>query len=45
MLTIDCPHCAGLAHADEALTLVTCDGCDLAAEVAPDPAIRLETAA
>jgi hypothetical protein len=45
MLTIDCPLCAGPAHTDEALAIVTCEACDLVAEVAPDPAIRLDVAA
>jgi flavoprotein len=45
MFTIDCPLCAGEATADEAMTLVTCDGCGIAAEIAPDPAVRIEAAA
>lgn len=45
MITIDCPLCAGEANTDEALTLVTCDGCGIAAEIAPDPFGALEAVA
>lgn len=45
MLTIECPLCAGQASADDALTLVTCDGCGIAVEVAPDPLVTLDAAA
>ncbi len=45
MLTIDCPLCAGQATADEALTLVTCADCGIAAEIAPDPLIVLDAVA
>jgi ribosomal protein S27E len=45
MLTIDCPLCAGEAVTDEALTLVTCDGCGIAVEVAPDPLVTLDAVA
>jgi len=45
MLTIDCPLCAGPAGLDEALTLVTCDDCGIAVEVAPDPLIALDAVA
>jgi ribosomal protein S27E len=45
MLTIDCPLCAGQAMADEALTLVACDGCGVTVEIAPDPALVLQAAA
>jgi hypothetical protein len=45
MITIDCPLCAGQASADEALTLVTCDDCGIAAEIAPDPVVTLGVAA
>ena len=37
MITIDCPLCAGDATADEALTLVTCDGCGIAPSRAGSP--------
>jgi hypothetical protein len=45
MITIDCPLCAGEASADEALMLVTCDGCGIAAEIGPDPFVALEAVA
>ena len=44
MITIDCPLCAGEASTDEALTLVTCDGCG-SAEIAADPFVALEAVA
>ena len=44
MITIDCPLCTGEATTDEALSLVTCDGCG-AMDVAPDPVRTLERAA
>jgi hypothetical protein len=44
MITIDCPLCAGEASTDEALTLLTCDGCGIA-EIAPDPFVALEAVA
>ena len=31
MITIDCPLCAGEATTDEALTVLTCDGCGISA--------------
>jgi hypothetical protein len=45
MLTIDCPLCAGEATTDEGLTLVSCDGCGVTVEVAPDPVRLLDVAA
>ncbi len=45
MITIDCPLCAGEATTDEGLTLVTCDGCGVSAEVAADPFVALEAVA
>ena len=45
MITIDCPLCAGQATTDEMLTLVTCEGCGVAAEIAPDPFASLEAVA
>ena len=45
MFTIDCPLCAGQATTDEAPTVVTCDGCGVTVEVAPDPSLHLEAAA
>jgi hypothetical protein len=45
MITIDCPLCAGEATTDDALTNLTCDGCGVTVEIAPDPARPLEVAA
>lgn len=45
MFIVDCPLCAGEASADDALTLVTCDGCGAAAEIAPDPVVALDAVA
>ena len=45
MITIDCPLCAGQASTDEALTLVSCDGCGINAEIAADPFVALDAAA
>jgi hypothetical protein len=45
MITIDCPLCAGEATTDEALTLVTCDGCGISAQIAADPVVALEAVA
>ena len=45
MITIDCPLCAGQATTDDALTLVTCDGCGISAQIAPDPVVTLEAVA
>jgi Pyruvate/2-oxoacid:ferredoxin oxidoreductase delta subunit len=45
MITIECPLCAGEATTDETLSAVSCDGCGVTVEVAPDPAIVLDAAA
>ncbi len=45
MIAIDCPFCAGQATTDEALTLLACDGCGIAVEIAPDPFVALEAVA
>lgn len=45
MITIDCPICGGESSTDEGLTLVACDGCGVAVEVAPDLPVGLEAAA
>jgi hypothetical protein len=45
MVTIDCPFCSGEAHLEPALDAVTCDGCGVTVEVAPDPSLVLEVAA
>lgn len=36
MITIDCPLCAGEATTDDALTSVTCEGCGVTVEIAPE---------
>jgi hypothetical protein len=41
MITIDCPFCAGDAHLEPASDALTCDGCEVTVEVAPDPALAL----
>jgi ribosomal protein L37AE/L43A len=45
MITIDCPLCAGEAVTDEALTVMTCEGCGVSAAIAPDPIVALEAVA
>jgi hypothetical protein len=45
MITIDCPLCGSEATTDEALSTVTCEGCGVSVQVAPDPAIALDVAA
>ena len=45
MFTIDCPFCSGDAHVDAALDAVTCEGCGVTVDVAPDIAVVLEAAA
>jgi hypothetical protein len=40
MITIDCPLCDGTATTDAALTVVSCDGCNVTIEISPDPANR-----
>ena len=45
MITIDCPFCAGEASTDDDLTVVTCDGCGIAVDVAPDASAVLGVAA
>jgi hypothetical protein len=45
MITIDCPLCAGEATTDETLSAITCDGCGVSVEIAPDRVIALEAAA
>lgn len=45
MITIDCPLCAGEATTDDALTNVTCDGCGMTVEIAPEIGGPLEVAA
>ena len=45
MISIDCPICAGEAHIDGALESVSCDGCAVTVDVAPDAVEALELAA
>ena len=45
MITIDCPLCAGEATTDDTLSTLTCDGCGVTVEVAPDSARPMEIAA
>jgi hypothetical protein len=45
MITIECPFCAGEAATDEGLSVVTCDGCGVAVDVAADGPSVLEAAA
>ena len=45
MITIDCPLCAGEATTDETLSDMTCAGCGVTVDIAPDPVALLEAAA
>ncbi len=45
MIAIDCPFCADQAHVEAALDALTCDGCGVSVEVAPDAPAALEAAA
>jgi hypothetical protein len=45
MITTDCPFCTGDAQVEPALDSLTCDGCGVSVEIAPDPAGVLEAAA
>jgi hypothetical protein len=45
MISIDCPFCAGQAQVDAALETVSCDGCGVTVEVAPDAPDALDLAA
>ena len=45
MISIDCPFCAGEAHVEGTLEAVSCDGCGVTVEVAPDDAPAFELAA
>lgn len=40
MIAIDCPLCDGAATTDAALTIVTCDGCGVAVEIAGEAVSR-----
>lgn len=41
MITIDCPLCDGPAATDGALTVVACEDCGIAVDVAPDPTVTV----
>ena len=45
MITIDCPLCAGEATTDETLSDMTCAGCGVTIDIAPDQATSLDAAA
>ncbi len=45
MTTIDCPFCSGDTFVEPALETITCDGCGVTVEVAPDPVAVLDAAA
>jgi hypothetical protein len=45
MITIECPLCAGEATTDETLSDMTCAGCGVTVDIAPDPATSLAAAA
>lgn len=45
MISIDCPFCADEAHIDGALESVSCDGCGVTVDVAPDAVEALDLAA
>ena len=45
MISIDCPFCTGQTQVDGALETVSCDGCGVTVEVAPDASDALDLAA
>ena len=45
MISIDCPFCSGEAHVEGVLETVTCEGCGVTVEVAPDAADAVDIAA
>lgn len=45
MITIDCPLCAGEVTTDETLSDMTCAGCGVTVDIAPDMASALDAAA
>jgi hypothetical protein len=45
MVSIDCPFCSGEAHVEGRLDAVTCDGCGVTVDVAPDAVDALDIAA
>ena len=44
-ISIDCPLCTGQATTDAALTSISCAGCGVDVEIAPDPVIVLDAVA
>lgn len=44
-ITIDCPLCAGEATTDANLTNMSCAGCGVDVEIAPDALAALDAAA
>jgi hypothetical protein len=45
MITVDCPFCARDALLDDGLAAMTCDGCGVTVDIAPEPTATLEAAA
>jgi hypothetical protein len=45
MITVDCPFCAGDAHLEDGLAVMSCDGCGVTVDVAPEPIVPFEAAA
>ena len=45
MIMIDCPFCAGEAQVESTLESMTCEGCGVTVEVAPESSAPLEVAA
>lgn len=45
MISIECPLCTGQAQVDGGLETVSCEGCGVAVEVAPDALDALDIAA
>ncbi len=42
MPMIDCPWCEGAATVDMESNIVSCDGCAITVEIAPDPTPRAD---
>lgn len=45
MISIDCPMCTGEAQVEDRFDAVTCEGCGVTIEIAPDAADVLDLAA
>jgi hypothetical protein len=45
LITIDCPFCSGEAQVEASLDSLTCEGCGVTVEMAPEPLASLEAAA